>query len=87
MCMTLLDVSGFPNHIGDWRLSAVQFASGMSISGYLMLTAAVGRDELALNLGYIDDIISSRRAETLIENTTAALRKAVSEVTATSEEC
>jgi hypothetical protein len=86
MCMTLLDVSGFPNRIGDWRLSAVQFASGMSISGYLMLTAAVGRDELALNLGYIDHIISPRRAETLIENTTAALRKAVSEVTASGEE-
>jgi 2-polyprenyl-6-methoxyphenol hydroxylase-like FAD-dependent oxidoreductase len=86
MCMSLLDVSGFPDRIGDWRLSAVQFASGMSISGYLMLTAAVGQAELALNLGYIEDIISSRRAETLIENTTAALRKAVSEVTATSEE-
>jgi hypothetical protein len=58
----------------------------MSISGYLMLTAAVGQDELALNLGYIDGIISSRRAETLIENTTAALRKALSEVIATCEE-
>ena len=86
MCMTLLDVSGFPTRIGDWRLSAVQFASGMSISGYLMLTAAVGRDELALNLGYVDGIISSRRAETLIENTTAALRKALSEVIATCDE-
>jgi 2-polyprenyl-6-methoxyphenol hydroxylase-like FAD-dependent oxidoreductase len=87
MCMTLLDVSGFPTRIGDWRLSAVQFVSGMSISGYLMLTAATGHDELALNLGYIDDIISPRRAETLIENTTAALRKAVSGVVATCEEC
>jgi hypothetical protein len=84
--MTLLDVSGFPTRIGDWRLSAVQFASGMSISGYLMLTAAASHDELALNLGYIEDIISPRRAETLIENTTAALRKTVSEVIAAGEE-
>ncbi len=87
MCMTLLDVSGFPARIGDWRLSAPQFVSGMSISGYLMLTVATGPDELALNLGYIDDIISTWRAETLIENTTTALRKAVSGVVATCEEC
>jgi 2-polyprenyl-6-methoxyphenol hydroxylase-like FAD-dependent oxidoreductase len=76
MCMTHLDVTEFPTRVGDWTLSGVQFVSGMSISGYLMLTAATGDDELTLNLGYIDGVISCNRAEALIENTTAALRKA-----------
>jgi 2-polyprenyl-6-methoxyphenol hydroxylase-like FAD-dependent oxidoreductase len=79
VCMTLFDLTDFPTHIGDWELSAVQLVSGISISGYAMLTAATGPDELALNLGYVDGIIAPGRAETLIENTTAALRKAVSE--------
>ncbi|HME74164.1 MAG TPA: hypothetical protein VKI00_00445 [Mycobacterium sp.] len=79
MCLTFLDVSDFPTQIGAWKLSGVQFASGMSITGYAMLTAASGHDELALNLGYTEGIISSHRGETLIENTTAALRKAASE--------
>lgn len=85
MCLTFLDVTDFPAHIGEWDISGVQFASGMSISGYLMLTAAVGREELSLNLGYIDGIVSAGRAEALIENTAAALRKAASGAIATLE--
>lgn len=76
MCTTLLDVTEFPARIGNLALSGVQFVSGMSISGFLMLTAATGPQELALNLGYIDGAISSGRADTFIENTAAALRKA-----------
>lgn len=79
MCLTFLDVRDFPTHVGDWALSGVQFVSGISISGYLMLTATIGDDNLSLNLGYIDGIISPDRAEVLIENTVAALRKAAAE--------
>ena len=53
--------------------------SGMSISGCAMLTATGGRDELALNLGYTEGMVSPNRAETLLENTTCALREAAAE--------
>ena len=87
ICLTFLDVTDFPARIGELEISGVQFASGMSISGYLMLTAAVGREELSLNLGYVDGIVSADRAEALIENTAAALRKAASGAIATLEVC
>jgi hypothetical protein len=79
LCTSLVDTSGFPARLGDWSLSGVQVVSGMSISGYLLLYATVGRDELSLNLGYVDGIISPARAEELIESTAAALRMAVSD--------
>jgi hypothetical protein len=87
ICLTFLDVTEFPTHIGEWTLSGVQFMSGMSITGSVMLTAASGHDELGLNLGYTDGIVSPDRAETLIENTTAVLRKAASEAIPTLQVC
>lgn len=80
LCTSVVDSSDFPARLGDWSLSGVQVVSGMSISGYLVLYATVGRDELSLNLGYVDGIISPARAEELIENTASALRSAVSEI-------
>ena len=79
LCLTFLDVTTSPTQIGDLTLSGVQFMSGMSISGCAMLTATGGRDELALNLGYTEGMVTPDRAETLLENTTCALRKAAAE--------
>jgi hypothetical protein len=78
LCLTYLDVADFPMHIGEWTLSGVRFVSGTSITGYTMLTAVSGHAALELNLAYIDGI-SPDRAETLIENAAAALRKAAAE--------
>jgi hypothetical protein len=52
-----------------------------------MLTAVSGHDALELNLGYKDGIISPDRAETLIENTVAALRKAAAAAIPTVQVC
>lgn len=78
LCLAYLDVADFPMHIGEWTLSGVQFVSGTPITGYTMLTAVSGHAALELNLAYIDGI-SPDRAETLIENAAAALRKAAAE--------
>jgi 2-polyprenyl-6-methoxyphenol hydroxylase-like FAD-dependent oxidoreductase len=77
LCTSLVDCSDFPTHLGALTLSGVQVSSGMSVSGYLMLYCTVGRDELSLNLGYVDGIISPGRADTLLENTTDALSAAL----------
>ncbi|MDH6197316.1 2-polyprenyl-6-methoxyphenol hydroxylase-like FAD-dependent oxidoreductase [Mycobacterium frederiksbergense] len=77
LCVSLIDTADFPEHLGNWSVSGIQVVSGMSISGYLMLYVTVGRDELALNLGHVDGIVSPDRAESLLENTAAALRGAV----------
>jgi hypothetical protein len=87
LCLTYLDVADFPVHIDEWTLSGAQFVSGTSITGYAMLTAVSGHDALELNLGYTDGIISPDRAETLIENTAAALRKAAAEAIPTLQVC
>ena len=79
LCLTFLDVTTSPTQIGDLTLSGVQFMSGMSISGCAMLTATGGRDELALNLGYTEGMLTPDRAETLLENAACALRKAAAE--------
>ena len=79
LCLTFFDVTTSPTQIGHLTLSGVQFMSGMSISGCAMLTATGGRDELALNLGYIEGMVTPDRAETLLENTASALRKAAAE--------
>ncbi|QRY49236.1 FAD-dependent monooxygenase [Mycolicibacterium septicum] len=77
LCVSLIDTTDFPRRLGGWGLSGIQVVSGMSISGYLMLYVTVGRDELALNLGYVDGIVSPERAEALLANTAAALCSAV----------
>ncbi len=77
LCVSLVDASDFPTSFGAVSASGVQVISGMSISGYVMLYCTVGRDELSLNLGYVDGIISPTRAETLIENTVEALSAAL----------
>jgi hypothetical protein len=79
LCLTFLDVTTSPTQIGHLTLSGVQFMSGMSISGCAMLTATGGRDELTLNLGYTEGMVTPDRAETLLENTACALRKAAAE--------
>ena len=82
-----LDVAEFPMHIGEWTPSGMQLVSGMSNTGYGMLTDVCGHDALELNLGYIDGTISPDRAETSIENTAAALRKAAAEAIPTLQVC
>jgi hypothetical protein len=79
LCLTFLDVTTFPTQIGALTLSEAQFMSGMSISGCAMLTATGGRDDLALNLGYTEGMVSPDSAETLLENATRALREAAAD--------
>ncbi|AQT80781.1 hypothetical protein B1R94_18225 [Mycolicibacterium litorale] len=73
LCMSLVDAADFPARIGGLRLSGIQVVSGMSISGYLILYATIGRDELSLNLGYVDGIITAERAEALMDGVVDAL--------------
>ncbi|MCV7228690.1 FAD-dependent monooxygenase [Mycolicibacterium komossense] len=73
LCVSLVDTCDFPARFGAVTASGVQVVSGMSISGYVMLYGTVGRDGLALNLGFVDGIISPARAGTLLENTAGAL--------------
>jgi 2-polyprenyl-6-methoxyphenol hydroxylase-like FAD-dependent oxidoreductase len=77
LCVSLIDTADFPERLGGWNLSGIQVVSGMSISGYLMLYVTVGRDELALNLGYVEGIVSPDRAASLLDNAAAALRGAI----------
>ncbi len=73
LCVSLADAGDVPARVGDWSLSGTQVVSGISISGYLILYATVGRDELSLNLGYVDGIITAGRAEALLDRVVGAL--------------
>jgi 2-polyprenyl-6-methoxyphenol hydroxylase-like FAD-dependent oxidoreductase len=66
LCMTYLDTRDFPARIGDWEISGAEFVSGMSISGLLMLTVGIGADELSLNLGYVEGLMSAERGDALV---------------------
>ncbi|MFC6010438.1 FAD-dependent monooxygenase [Nocardia lasii] len=82
LCLTSLDTTDFPTEVGAWSVSNPEFVSGMSISGLMMLTVGVGRDALSLNLGHIDTLLSTERAEALLDSLTATLREAVAASTA-----
>lgn len=73
LCVSLVDAADFPARIGGLQLSGLQVVSGISISGYLILYATVGRDELSLNLGYVDGILTAERAEALLDGVVVAL--------------
>ncbi|MEC3917915.1 FAD-dependent monooxygenase [Nocardia sp. CDC160] len=77
LCMTCVDTREFPSRIGDWDCSDVEFVSGMSVSGMLMLTVEVGTDALSLNLGYVEGLLSASRADKLVAAVAAAVRNAV----------
>ncbi|QLY27919.1 FAD-dependent monooxygenase [Nocardia huaxiensis] len=77
LCLTYLDTRDFPSRIGDWEISGAEFVSGMSISGMTMLTVGLGADELSLNLGYIEGLLSPDRADALVGALADGLRSAV----------
>lgn len=77
LCLTFLDTRDFPARIGDWKISDPEFVSGMSISGMTMLTVGLGSGGLSLNLGYIDGLLSSERADALINSLTETLRSVI----------
>ncbi|MGY4710010.1 FAD-dependent monooxygenase [Mycolicibacterium sp. CBM1] len=73
LCTSLVDAADMPDHIGGLTVSGTQVVSGISVSGYLILSATVGRADLSLNLGYVDGIITEERAEALLDGVVAAL--------------
>jgi 2-polyprenyl-6-methoxyphenol hydroxylase-like FAD-dependent oxidoreductase len=77
LCMTYLDTRAFPARIGDWEISGAEFVSGMSISGLLMLAVGIGADELSLNLGYVEGLMSAERGDALVGALAESLRSAI----------
>ncbi|WP_067697029.1 FAD-dependent monooxygenase [Nocardia jejuensis] len=78
LCMTVLDTGDFPARIGQWEVSGIESVSGMSISGLVMLTVGIGADELSLNLGYVEGLLSADRANALLDALAGTVREAVS---------
>ncbi|MFB8007967.1 hypothetical protein [Nocardia sp. NPDC056000] len=64
----------FPERIGAWAVSAVQFTGGLSCTGRFALTVSTHCGAMYLNFIYVDRLISAQRVERTAERALAALR-------------
>jgi len=67
----------FPNRVGDWKLSAVQFFSTMSVTGQMAICAVTSNGVLHLNVCYVEGQTSAARAARVADDTLAILMAAV----------
>ncbi|MGN9913477.1 phthiocerol/phthiodiolone dimycocerosyl transferase family protein [Phytohabitans sp. LJ34] len=67
----------FPDRVGDWELSAVQFFSTMSVTGQMAICAVTSNGVLHLNTCYVEGQSSAERAARVTDDTLAILMAAV----------
>lgn len=67
----------FPDRIGEWKLSAVQFFSTMSISGQMAICAVTSNGVLHLNMCYVEGQTTAERAARIADDTLSILMAAV----------
>jgi hypothetical protein len=63
----------FPDRIGDWKLSAVQFFSTMSVTGQLAICAVTSNGVMHLNVCYVEGQTSAERASRVADDTLSIL--------------
>ena len=67
----------FPDQVGDWKLSAVQFFSTLSVTGQMAICAVTSNGVLHFNVCYIEGQVSAERAARVTDGTLAILMAAV----------
>jgi NRPS condensation-like uncharacterized protein len=67
----------FPDQIGDWKLSAVQFFSTMSVTGQLAICAVTSNGVLHVNVCYVEGQSTAERAARIADDTLSILMAAV----------
>lgn len=66
----------FPDRVGDWHLSAVQFFSTMSVTGQMAICAVTSNGVLHLNVCYVEGQSSAERAARIADDTLSILMAA-----------
>lgn len=66
----------FPDRIGDWKLSAVQFFSTMSVTGQVAICAVTSNGVLHLNVCYVEGQTTAERAARIADDTLSILMAA-----------
>ncbi len=79
LCSSNIGRYDFPDRIGNWEISGAQFLTGISINGYFVATINTSHNKLFWNFTYIDDVVSSSRAESLADNCVRLLLCALNE--------
>ena len=67
----------FPDRIGEWELSAVQFFSTMSVTGQMAICAVTSNGVMHVNVCYVEGQSSAERAARVVDDTLATLMAAV----------
>ncbi|WP_291407247.1 hypothetical protein [Actinophytocola sp.] len=67
----------FPDRVGDWEVSSVQFFSSMSITAQMAFCAVTSNGVLHLNACYIEGRISAERATRVADDALAILLKEI----------
>lgn len=73
LCVTDMGAYPFPERLGELGVTGVQFASGLSISCYVMACITISDEIFRFNLSYVDGILSRARAESLSDTALAYL--------------
>jgi phthiocerol/phthiodiolone dimycocerosyl transferase-like enzyme len=67
----------FPDRVGDWKVSAVQFFSTLSVTGQMAICAVTSNGVLHFNVCYVEGQSSAKRAARVVDDTLAILMAAV----------
>ncbi|WP_196054562.1 phthiocerol/phthiodiolone dimycocerosyl transferase family protein [Nocardia aurantiaca] len=73
VCLTNVGRHGFPDRMGEWRLSGAQFAAGISCIGHLVSAVNTSHGVLRWNSTYVEGLMSPARADRIVDDALAML--------------